>query len=209
LLEVAAAAPTAEGTAPPPKDVLNWVTPTLPAEAHEEPALLGGTAVSLGVLGLHDLHDIGPAVGPTLRVSHGVADHWFGRLVWAGPLFSSTLEADAGTARVRQQMVWVDVGWATAPRPLGLFACIGAGLYFLQTTGAAIPPHQSTSDDLLSFLATAGLGGVAWLGESVAMTADVFAVGLMPKPVVVIADREVGPAGGPSIGASLSLTLQL
>jgi hypothetical protein len=202
LLEVSTPKPAAEPQPAAPPDVLNWVKP-------EERAFLGNSALSAGVFALHDLRDIGPALGPTLRLSHGIVDRWFGRLAWAGPLFSPTLRASAGSASVRQHFLSLDLGWATEPRPLALVAWVGAGAYLLQATGASASPYRSTSDSLLSFLVTAGLGGLARLGESFALSADVSAVGLAPRPVVAIAEHEAGPAGGPSLGASLALIVRL
>lgn len=209
LLEVAATRPTARALESAPADVVNWVKPTLTREPPPAQGLFAETALSAGVLGVHDLHDIGLALGPTLRVSHGIVDRWFGRLVWAGPLFSSALRRGEGTATVRQHFLSGDVGWATEPRPFGVFAWIGAGAYFLQVTGAAVAPYHSRSDDILSLLAIAGFGAVAQVADSVGISADVSVIGLTPKPVIAIADRTIGPAGGPSISGSLALILRL
>jgi hypothetical protein len=205
LLEVSTPKPAAEPRPAAPPDVLNWVKP----DPAPERAFLENSALSAGVFALHDLHDIGLALGPTLRLSHGIVDRWFGRLAWAGPLFSPTLRASAGEASVRQHFLSLDLGWATEPRPLALVAWVGAGAYLLQATGASASPYRSTSDSLLSFLVTAGVGGLARLGESFALLADVSAVGLAPRPVVAIAEHEAGPAGGPSLGASLALVVRL
>jgi len=60
-----------------------------------------------------------------------------------------------------------------------------------------------------SFLWTAGVGGLARIGPRVALAAEVAAVLLDPQPVVVIASRDAGRAGAPSIGASLALLVGL
>jgi hypothetical protein len=110
---------------------------------------------------------------------------------------------------VRQHFLSVDAGWATEPRPFGVFGWIGAGTYFLQVTGAAVAPYHSRNDDILSLLAIAGFGAVAQVADSIGISADVSVIGLAPKPVIAIADRTIGPAGGPSIGGSLALILRL
>jgi hypothetical protein len=55
----------------------------------------------------------------------------------------------------------------------------------------------------------AGLGGVARVSERVAFTAEVMALLLVPQPVVVIADRDAGRAGAPSLGLSLGVVVVL
>jgi hypothetical protein len=60
-----------------------------------------------------------------------------------------------------------------------------------------------------SFLWTAGIGGLAQIGPRVALNADVMAVFLDPRPIVVIAGTDAGSAGAPSIGASLGVLVGL
>jgi hypothetical protein len=50
---------------------------------------------------------------------------------------------------------------------------------------------------------------LARLGPRVLLALDVFAVLLAPQPVVVIAGRDAGSAGSPSIGASLGMVVGL
>lgn len=205
LLEVAAPPKGSEAPASAPADVLGWVEPTLPAKTPPERELLEGPALAVGLLGLHGLGGLGLALGPTVRVSHGIDRHFFGRLTLAGPLVGPSVDEPGGSATVRQQFLSLEMGWATATRPLGAFAWMGAGAFLLQTEGAAVAPYHSTSDRVFSFLATAGIGGIARLGQRVAVTSELFMVGLLPKPVVKIAAEEAGTAGGPSLGASLGL----
>jgi hypothetical protein len=205
LLEVAAPPP---GTGTPqsaPSDVLGWVEPTLPSKDPAERDVLEGPALSAGVLGLHSLRGIGLALGPTVRISHGIDRHFFGRLVLAGPLVGPSVDATGGSATVRQQFISLEMAWATATRPIGAFAWIGGGAFVLQTTGVAVPPYHSTNDSVWSFLATAGVGGIARLGKRIAVTSEVSVVGLIPQPVVVIAAHDAGTAGTPSLGASIGL----
>ena len=143
--------------------MVKWVEPTLPEKPPEE--LLDGLTLGVGMQALHGLRGIGLALGPTLRAYHGIGSRGFGRLVLAGPLGGPNLGEPEGTAAVRQEFLSLDLGWATRAAPLGALAWVGAGAFHLHTTGAAVPPNQSTSDDVLSLLLTAGIGGVARLGQ--------------------------------------------
>jgi hypothetical protein len=172
LLEVVLPTPAEKTqTAKAPTDVVKWVEPTLPEPAPEQGELLDGFALGAGVQALHGLDGIGLAIGPTLRAFHGIASHGFGRLVLAGPLASPTLSEPEGSAAVRQEFVSLDLGWATSADPLGALVWAGAGGYHLHTTGTAVPPYRSTSDDVLSVFLSAGIGGVARLGQNLALTA--------------------------------------
>jgi len=205
LLEVAAPPQGSETQAPAPADVLGWVEPTLPRREPPERALLEGPALAVGALGIHGVSGIGLALGPTVRVSHGIDRHFFGRLVLAGPLVGPSVDAPGGSASVRQQFLSLEMAWITATKPLAAFGWIGGGAFLLQTTGAAVPPYHSTSDGVFSFLATAGVGGMARLGPRIAVTSEFSVVGLIPKPVVVIAGHDAGTAGGPSLSGCIGL----
>jgi hypothetical protein len=201
--------PATEPEAPPsaPPDVLKWVEPVPKTLSKHE--LLDGTALTIGGLALHSFGGIGPAIGPQARISHGIAAGWFGRLSLAAPLQGQTLSEPAGSATVTQQFASVDLGWAMKPRPFAAFAWAGLGAFYLHTTGTAAEPYHSTSDGVLSFLAAGGVGGLARLGARLAITAELAALGLVPKPVVIIADKHAGSAGAPSLGASIGLLVGL
>lgn len=209
LLEVAAAPRASEAPLDTPKDVLKWVEPSLPDHAPPPADLFEGGALGVGAIALHGLRGIGLALGPTLRVSHGIAAPWFGRLTLTGPLIGPSLEEKEGTATVRQEFASLDLGLSTRQAPLGFFAWAGAGAYHLHTSGSATAPFRSTSDDVFSFLLTAGIGGVARVARRLAVTADLSAIGVVPRPVVIVSNRAVGSAGGPSLGMSLGLVVGL
>jgi hypothetical protein len=209
LLEVVLPPRETKEPAPAPTDVVKWVEPTLPEKTPEASELLDGVTLGVGLQALHGLRGIGLAIGPTLRAFHGIGSHGFGRLVLAGPLGGPTLGEPEGTAAVRQEFLSLDLGWATRAAPLGALAWAGAGAFHLHTTGSALPPYHSTSDDVLSLLLTAGIGGVARLGQDLALTAEVAAVGLFPRPIVVIAERDAGSAGAPSLSVAFSLLVAL
>jgi hypothetical protein len=209
LLEVAARVPPAEPPMAPPTAVMKWIEPALP-EAPAPPAVppLRGTAIGLGALALDGLRGIGFAVGPTVGVSQGIGP-WFARLMLAGPLLGPNLQTSTGSATVRQELGAVELGWASVPHPVGLHAWIGAGGYDLHTDGSASLPYRATSGDVVSVLVTAGVGGLVEIAPHLGLTAEVTAVVLDPEPIVVIAGRDVGGAGVPSIGGTLGVVVGL
>jgi hypothetical protein len=103
----------------------------------------------------------------------------------------------------------VEIGWASLPAPIGVDAWIGAGAYDLHTDGSASAPYRPSGGDVASFLTTAGVGALAELSPRVLLALDVTAVVLTPQPIVVIAGRDAGSAGLPSIGASLGMMVGL
>jgi hypothetical protein len=206
LLEVAAKAPPSEPPMSAPNDVMKWIAPALPP-APAAP-VLQGSALGLGALALHGLSGIGIAVGPTASFSHGVGP-WFARVTLAGPLLGPELHAAAGSATVRQELAAGAVGWASEPKPLGVYAWVGAGGFDLHTDGSAVAPNRGFSRDVVSFLWTAGVGGLARVGPRIALTADLTAVFLDPQPIVVIAGKDAGSAGAPSVGGALGVLVGL
>ncbi len=206
LLEVAAKGPPSEPRMSAPNDVMKWIAPALPP-APASP-LLQGSALGLGALALRGLIGIGLAVGPTLSFSRGVGP-LFARVTLAGPLVGPELHAAAGSATIRQELAALAVGWASEPRPLGVYAWVGAGGFDLHTDGSGVAPYRGSSGDVVSFLWTAGIGGLARMGPRIGLTADLITVLLDPEPIVVIAGRDAGRAGAPSVGASLGLLVGL
>jgi hypothetical protein len=209
LLEVAVKAAPSEPAMSAPNDVMTWIAPALPvAPAPPTTPLLQGSALGVGALALHGLSGIGLAVGPSIDFSHG-AGPLFVRVTLAAPLAGPELSMAAGSATIRQGLAAVSVGWATEPRPIGARAWIGAGGFDLHSSGSASSPYRGISGDIGSFLWTAGVGGLARIGPRVALTADLMAVLLDPQPIVVIAGRDAGSAGAPSVGASLGVLVGL
>jgi hypothetical protein len=206
LLEVAAKGPPSEPSMSAPNDVMKWIAPALPP-APATP-LLQGSALGLGALALHGLSGIGLAAGPTASFSRGLGP-WFARVTLAGPLIGPELHTAAGSATIRQELAALAIGWASEPKPLGVYAWVGAGGFDLHTDGSAASPYRGTSGGVVSFLWTAGIGGLARVGPRIALTADLTAVFLDPQPVVVIAGRDAGSAGAPSVGASLGVLVGL
>jgi hypothetical protein len=206
LLEVAAERPASQPPMSAPNDVMKWIEPALPRAS--PPPLLSGSTLGLGALALHGLRGIGLAAGPVASVSYGLVP-WFARVTLAGPLVGAGLKTAAGSATLRQELAALSVGWALEPKPIGVSAWVGAGGFDLHTDGSAVAPYRGTSGGVVSFLGAAGVEGLARLGPRIALTADLLAVLLDPQPVVVIAGRDAGGAGAPSIGASLGVLVGL
>jgi hypothetical protein len=206
LLEVAAAPRPSEPRMAAPDAVVKWVTPALPV-APETP-VLERSALGVGALALHGLAGIGVAVGPTASFSRG-AGPWFARATLAGPLVGPELNTPAGSATIRQEFATLAVGWASKPRPLGMHAWIGAGAFDLHTEGSAVAPYRAASGSVVSFLSTAGVGGLVRILPRIALAGELAAIFLYPRPVVVIARTDAGSAGAPSLGASLGVLVGL
>jgi hypothetical protein len=210
LLEVAARSPPTEAPIATPNDVMKWIAPALPPPP--EAPLLQGNALGLGVLALDGAlqgqNGIGLAVGPTVHVSHGFGP-WFARVMLAAPIVGAQLHTATGSATIRQELAALAVGWASDPKPLGIDAWVGAGGFDLHTDGSAVAPYRGTSGGVVSFLGAAGVGGLARVGPRVALTADLTAILLDPEPIVVIAGKDAGKAGAPSVGASLGVLVGL
>jgi hypothetical protein len=209
LLEVAAKQPAEVAPRPPPSDVLKWIEPVLPAREPVKDLLRGGAAIEIGAIALHGLRGVGLGGGPAAHVSLGITGPWFARLTLAGPLLGPAVHASAGSASVRQAFGSMDLGWASRAEPIGAFAWAGAGVFDFHVSGSAIAPYRSTSDDVVSFVATAGVGGLARLGPSLGVTATVAALALDPEPAVAIAGVDAGRAGAPSLAFTLGLVVGL
>jgi hypothetical protein len=209
LLEVAAREHRSGPKLAAPPDVMKWVEPALPERASPPPPLFRGGTLGVGAVGAHGLRGIGAAVGPTVRASYGIGSEWLVRLNLAGPLLGPEVSAPAGSATVRQEYASLELGWASAPRPLGVLAWIGAGAFDLQASGSAVPPYHSTSGGVLSFLSTTGVGGTLRLGSRLAFIADLAALVAFPRPYVSIGGRDAGSAAMPSLALSLGLVVGL
>ncbi len=206
LLPLAPPPRSSEDSAPGDRSPPVAVTPSTEVTPTAGIKPSAGYRVWAGALAMHSFAGVGPALGPALRVSRGLTEHVFGRLSIAAPAFSPTIVASEGSATVTQQFVAVELGWETKVRTVGAYGWLGVGGYYLHTTGRAVPPYHSTSSGVLSLVAELGLGAVARLSPVLAATAEVGVMGLVPKPIVVIADREMGTAGGPSVTLSGGLS---
>jgi hypothetical protein len=195
-----------------PRDVLDWVQPSIDAHAHPRPTksdFRRGATLGASVLALHGTSGLGFAFGPALRLAHGFGSPFLGRLTVAVPLAGPSLSAPGGTASVRQEFAAVDVAWASGTDPVAAVLAIGGGVFHLHTEGSAEPPNHSRSDDVVSLSANFSAGALVRLGPRLAFSAEATAILLHPEPVVIVAHRVVGAAGAPSVGLSLGIVLAL
>jgi hypothetical protein len=209
LLEVAEPQRATEPVLTPPPDVLEWMEPVLPEPAPGPRSLFAGNTLAVSALGLLGTRGLGLALGPSLRVSHGLGSHWFGRISATGPLVGPEPERAEGRATVRQEFAALDLGVSTAGRPFAAFGWIGAGVFHLHTAGSAAAPFRATSDNVVSFVSNGGIGALARLGQRTALTAELGVLWLVPHPVVVIAGKDAGSAGVPSFSLALGVLVGL
>lgn len=190
-----------------PPDVVSWAEPKTKARGPSHP--LAGTSMAVGVFVLHSLQSIGPSLGPVARVARGIGPRVFGRLSLASAVVGPRVHAEGGEASVQQHFGSLELGWVADTRPVVAFAWAGIGAYYLRTSGEAEAPFRASSAGVVSALGTVGVGGLVRLGRGVTLSADVAAIGLVPQPVVVIANHDAGTAGAPSLAAALSLLVEL
>jgi hypothetical protein len=211
LLEIAEPPRPTEPAQSPPSDVLRFMEPVLPQPAVEIAPryFFAGPKLGVSVLGLHGTRGLGLALGPSVRVSHGLSRRFFARLSWAGPLVGPEPARAEGRATVRQEFATLDLGLATDARPFGAYAFIGAGAFHLHTAGSAAMPRHAATDNVVSFASQVGLGGLARLGARTALHAELGMLWLAPHPVVVIADKDSGTAGVPSFSLELGVWVGL
>ncbi|HKP60003.1 MAG TPA: hypothetical protein VJV78_24935 [Polyangiales bacterium] len=209
LLELATPRPAAEPVVRAPRDVLEWIEPVLPEPALDPRGPFGGTALGVSLLGLHGTRGLGLALGPSLRLSQGFAQHWFGRLSLSGPLFGPEPKTDGGSASVRQEFASLDLGLSSSVTTFGAFCWMGAGVYHLRTVGYAQKPNHATTDDVVSLLTNVGIGAMARLGARTIATVELGLAWMIPYPVVVIANEDAGIAGQPSVSLALGVVVEL
>ena len=161
---------------PVSEQVRAWVAPEPPPwRLRLEGTALGETAsVGLG-------YGVGLALSRRLveRVTLGVG--------LAGPLVGGTFRTKNGSASVRQELAWLELG-ATVYRagPFALGAALGAGVYHLEARAEVNPPLSSRSDQVTSFAGSLGLLLDLHLTESVAAMGGASALMLTPRPGVAI-----------------------
>jgi hypothetical protein len=209
LLELATPRPPAEPVLRAPRDVLAWMEPALPQPKLDPRGPFAGTALGVSVLGLHGTRGLGLALGPSLRISQGFAEHWFARLSLSGPLLGPEPQTANGRASVRQEFAALDLGLSSSVTTFGAFCWLGAGAFHLRTVGSTEKPYHATSDDVVSLLTNVGLGAMARLGARTLATVELGFVWMVPYPVVVIADEDAGQAGQPSVSLALGVVVGL
>lgn len=141
---------------------------------------LAGTA-------LVEFRDVGAGYGVALAFSRRLSGRFAVGLGLAGPLIGATYRASTGSASIRQELGWAELG-VTALRA-GIFALegtAGIGVYHLEARSEVAPPLASRSDHVTSFAGSAGALFELDATENVAAVAGVSAVVFTPRPGVAI-----------------------
>jgi len=176
----------APGRAPPPEVARvdrRPVPEPVRAFAHRERPFrlrLTGTA-------LVELRDVGAGYGVGIAFSHRFSERFTLGLGFAGPLLGASYRASTGTASIRQELGWAELG-VTAARAgiFGVEGTLGLGVYHLAARSEVTPPLASRSDDVTSFAGSFGALFELDATDSVAAVAGVSAVLLTPRPGVAI-----------------------
>lgn len=173
---------------PPPPEVARVDPRPVPAPVRafaqrERPPFrlrLTGTA-------LVELRDVGAGYGVGIALSRRLSDRFTLGLGFAGPLLGASYRASTGSASIRQELGWAELG-VTAARS-GIFSVegtLGLGLYHLTARSEVAPPLSSRSDDVTSFAGSLGALFELDATDSVAAVAGISAVLLTPRPGVAI-----------------------
>jgi hypothetical protein len=158
-------------------------------------------ALQAGVGAIHSFAGIGPALLPVLGLAYRFTPVFAVGVRAAGPAFAADLAARGGTVAVRQKLAMLELTYelpleGASLRPLFL---AGAGVYHLDVVGAAPPPYRGESGDLLAAVFTAGPGAKFRLSARVSLLADLRLLVIVPQPVVLAAQQEVGRMSRPSL----------
>jgi hypothetical protein len=185
-----------------PYDVVGWLAP--PAGPLE------GIGVHLGVGLLTGFDGVGPAGAPVLRVSYGVSGGLTGRLSFAGPAFGAGIDGPIGTARVREELATLELGYAPAVDWAGFTPTLwlGGGAYHLHAKGELGPGFAGQSDDVWAALALAGAGIGYRPSERITLMLDAAALFTFPRVAVAMAGEPIATTGRPSLLASLGVIIR-
>ena len=151
------------------------------------------------------------AFAPTIRTSVPLPLHFFLRATLLGTVVDNTLEAEAGTASVRQDLMLAEVGRGFG-EPDDLFVpllSLGVGAYHLGARGRAEPPFDSLGGDAWSFAMTAGGGLTLRLADPLALILEAHMVIVLPRVSVKIGEETLGPHGLPLFLPTLGLLINL
>lgn len=211
LLEASriAAAETPPRPAPPP----GAAAPGAPLAGR--PPLLRGLGVEAGLFVLHG-GGVGPAAGPSLRLSLGAPLAGRGeevvaaRITLAGPAFAPELAGAAGALSVRQELGMAEAVFALgATGPVVPLLSAGVGAYHLHAEGDPAPPYVPASGDVWAVIAGAGTGLGFRLGARWTAVLDLQVLFTEPRPVLQLAGERLGAPGRPSFGGFLGVAAAL
>jgi hypothetical protein len=150
------------------------------------PAFASGVGIGLGAGVLQDFGAQTTTWAPEAQVSYGWPEGLSLRATFQGLGPAATFSADAGTAKVEEQLAIVEAVKTWWPRaPVVPFVCAGAGVQHTHITGAASSPYQGHVLDLWSPLASLGMGLAIPLFADLSLLAQARAVGVWPTVVQI------------------------
>jgi hypothetical protein len=185
--------------APPPPIVRAPPEPPKRA-AQVRAAFASGIGLGVGAGMMAGFRDVGPIWLPALFFIYGEERGLSVHLGFHGLGPAVTLTAAAGTAKVDEQLVSVDVVKTWWPRArLVPFASAGVGAQHVHVNGTAAAPYAGATADPWSLLTTAGLGAALPLYSGLSLVAQTRFALAWPPTAVRIADADAGHFGTPSL----------
>ena len=182
-----------------PERVKTWAAP--PAKPLQW-SLETGAAVQT------TLSNVGVSYGPWAALSwHPPSGGYALRVAFQGPLSGAQVTEGDASATVHDLQAFGGFGCRLASvGGLSLEADAAVGAHRLDVQGSAAPPYLGRSDSTWSALLGAGLG-VRWqFASAVALAGAGRAVVLLPRPVVVVAERSY-PYARPAWQATAALAV--
>jgi hypothetical protein len=175
-----------------------------PRAIHQTPAIGIAPGLLVGAL-------VPVAFVPTLRASHPLPLSFFARLSIAATVIDATVEAPAGSAEVRQDLVLLEAGrsFGEAGDFLVPWLAVGAGAYHFGARGRAITPYQAVGEDAWAFAMEAGAGLGIRLLDRLAITIEADVLVAVPRVKVAIGPDVVGPHGAPLFFPTVGLLVGL
>jgi hypothetical protein len=111
-----------------------------------------------------------------------------------------------GTARVSQDVVLLELGFASGSRQrLTPLASAGAGVLHTSVAGVGAAPYEGRNARNWSAVVDAGLGVAFAFRSHAALVAEVHALLASPHPVVHFADSSAATIGYPSLILTIAL----
>jgi hypothetical protein len=163
-------------------------------------AFASGWGVGLGASVEESFGAIEELWAPTALLSYGTSRGLGARVTFRGLGPSLTLNAAAGTARIDQQLVTLEVieaFWPTAA--VVPFVCAGAGAQHVQVDGNGIAPYRGHSSDGWSLVTSVCTGVGVPLFRQLSFIVQTKGTLAWPPTAVQIASAEVGRLGGPAL----------
>jgi hypothetical protein len=163
-------------------------------------AFASGVGLGVGAGMMAGFRDVGPIWLPAIIFIYGEERGLSVHLGLHGLGPAVTLSAAAGTAKVEEQLVSVDVVKTWWPRAkLVPFVSAGAGAQHLRVNGTGVGPYTGATADPWSFLTTAGLGAAVPVYSGLSLVVQTRFAVAWPPTTIHIADADAGHFGTPSL----------